>query len=197
MARQIMDQILAEARAIIADRRRRLRCTEAVTAQGDMCDACLPTAVRFCAVGALINSAFRITGNHEQAHRLGWKIAGLIAKAARLRPVDEGDAGWSNIYSMTRAREAMLRLFRVGDNRAAAVEPKPAIFPGPVAPVVRTAEDGERELVNLNWACKRGWLHTASPTCATTRSSPASSGVRRLSRGGAWCRPRRIANLRA
>ena len=51
MARQIMDQILAEARAIIADRRRRLRCTEAVTAQGDMCDACLPTAVRFCAVG--------------------------------------------------------------------------------------------------------------------------------------------------
>ena len=56
-----------------------------------------------------------------------------------------------NLYSMTRAREAMLRLFRVGHNRAAAVEPKPAIFPGYVAPVVRNAEDGERELVNLNW----------------------------------------------
>ena len=45
----------------------------------------------------------------------------------------------------------MLRLFRVGDNRAAAFEPKPAIFPGYVAPVVRKAADGERELVNLNW----------------------------------------------
>ena len=42
-----------------------------------------------------------------------------------------------NLYSMTRSREAMLRLFRVGDNRAAAIEPKPAIFPGYVAPVVR------------------------------------------------------------
>jgi putative SOS response-associated peptidase YedK len=56
-----------------------------------------------------------------------------------------------NLYSMTRAREAMLRLFRVGDNRAAAVEPTPAIFPGYVAPIVRRAEDGERELVKLNW----------------------------------------------
>ena len=52
---------------------------------------------------------------------------------------------------MTRARAAMLRLFRVGDNRAAAVEPKTAIFPGYVAPIVRKAEDGERELINLNW----------------------------------------------
>ena len=56
-----------------------------------------------------------------------------------------------NLYSMTRAREAMLRLFRVGDNRAAAFEPKPAIFPGYVAPIVRKADDGARELVNLNW----------------------------------------------
>ena len=52
---------------------------------------------------------------------------------------------------MTRAREAMLRLFRVSDNRAAVISPKPAIFPGYVAPVVRKADDGERELVNLNW----------------------------------------------
>ena len=45
----------------------------------------------------------------------------------------------------------MLRLFRVGDNLAAAVEPKTAIFPGYVAPIAGKAEDGERELVNLNW----------------------------------------------
>jgi len=44
-----------------------------------------------------------------------------------------------NLYSMTRAPEAVLRLFRVGHNRAAPIEGKNA------------TPDGERELVNLNW----------------------------------------------
>ena len=110
MAQPLIDRVLTDARTIISDRRRRLRRTEAVTAQGDMCDACDAAAVRFCAVGALINSAFRITGNHEQAHRLGWKVAGLIAKAAKLRPIDEDDAGWSlALLSDTRGQAALLR----------------------------------------------------------------------------------------
>ena len=45
----------------------------------------------------------------------------------------------------------MLRLFRVGDNRATAFTPLTAIFPGHLAPVVRLAGDGERELVTMNW----------------------------------------------
>ena len=81
-----MDQILAEARAIIADRRQRLRCTEAVTAEGDMCRS-------FLCCGR--SDQFRFTRDHEQAHRLRWKVAGMIAKAARLRPLDEDDAGGS------------------------------------------------------------------------------------------------------
>ena len=56
-----------------------------------------------------------------------------------------------NLYSMTKAREAVLRLFRVGHNRAAAFEPRDAIFPGYTAPVVRMAEDGERELAAMSW----------------------------------------------
>jgi putative SOS response-associated peptidase YedK len=56
-----------------------------------------------------------------------------------------------NLYSMTRAREAVLRLFRVSDNRAAAIMPLPAIFPGHMAPVVRQTADGDREVVNLSW----------------------------------------------
>ena len=47
-----------------------------------------------------------------------------------------------NLYSMTRNREAILRLFRVSHNRAAAYEPRDAIFPGYQAPVVRKAADG-------------------------------------------------------
>jgi putative SOS response-associated peptidase YedK len=56
-----------------------------------------------------------------------------------------------NLFSLTRNREAILRLFRVSHNRATAFEPLPAIFPGHEVPVVRSAEDGERELVVLSW----------------------------------------------
>ena len=43
------------------------------------------TRTRFCAVGALIRTTYMLTGDHEQAHRLGWKVAGLVATAANLR----------------------------------------------------------------------------------------------------------------
>ena len=56
-----------------------------------------------------------------------------------------------NLYSMTRNREAILRLFRVSHNRAAVYEPRDAIFPGYQAPIGRKAADGERELAVLNW----------------------------------------------
>ncbi len=56
-----------------------------------------------------------------------------------------------NLYAMTTARESVVRLFRVPHNRAAPFESLPAIFPGHMAPVVRRAADGERELVVLSW----------------------------------------------
>ncbi|MEZ5857183.1 MAG: SOS response-associated peptidase [Hyphomicrobiaceae bacterium] len=56
-----------------------------------------------------------------------------------------------NLYSMTRAPEAVLRLFRVAHNRAAKFEPQDAIFPAHIAPIVRRTEDGERELVTMSW----------------------------------------------
>jgi len=56
-----------------------------------------------------------------------------------------------NLYSMTTAHEAVLRLFRVPHNRAATTASLPAIFPGHMAPVIRRTADGERELVNLSW----------------------------------------------
>jgi len=56
-----------------------------------------------------------------------------------------------NLYSMTRSRAEVARLFRISDNRAVATEPQSAIFPGYSAPVVRKASDGERELVSMSW----------------------------------------------
>jgi putative SOS response-associated peptidase YedK len=56
-----------------------------------------------------------------------------------------------NLYSLTRNREAILRLFRISDNRAPTIEPQPAIFPAYSAPVIRQAADGERELSIMSW----------------------------------------------
>lgn len=56
-----------------------------------------------------------------------------------------------NLYSQTRSRDEIRGLFRVSDNRAYAFEPLPAIFPRTVAPIVRLAADGERELVPATW----------------------------------------------
>ena len=56
-----------------------------------------------------------------------------------------------NLYSQTRSRNEVIRMFGVADNRAAAFDPQPAIFPRGQAPVIRPAEDGERELVVMTW----------------------------------------------
>ena len=110
MAQPIIDHVLNDARRIIADRRRRLRGREAVTVEGEECDACDDVALRFCAVGALIHAAYDLTGEHERAHRLGWQVAGMIAEAARLRRVDDEEPGWNlALLNDTRGQVAVLR----------------------------------------------------------------------------------------
>ncbi|NOD48713.1 MULTISPECIES: SOS response-associated peptidase [unclassified Ruegeria] len=58
-----------------------------------------------------------------------------------------------NLYSNTIPADAMRQLFDVAveRDRLGNAEPLPAIFPKQKAPVVRKAEDGERELVSLSW----------------------------------------------
>ena len=59
--------------------------------------------------------------------------------------------GMCNLYAQTRNVAAIRRLFRVPHNRAASIDPQTSIFPGYTAPVIRKAEDGERELVHMTW----------------------------------------------
>ena len=121
MAQPIIDRVLADAREIIADRRRRLRGSEAVTANGRECDPCASDAHRVCAVGALIRAAYKLSGDHEQAHRLGWEIASMIADAAMLRGVDGDNGGWALArVSDTRGQGAVLRAvdLLIGQRRA-------------------------------------------------------------------------------
>jgi putative SOS response-associated peptidase YedK len=56
-----------------------------------------------------------------------------------------------NLYSLNEKRDMIARFFRISDNHAILFEPTDAIFPGHTAPVVRLADDGERELVPMNW----------------------------------------------
>ena len=114
-----------------------------------------------------------------------------------------------NLYSMTRNREAILRLFRVSHNRAAAYEPRDAIFPGYQAPVVRKAADGERELAVLNWgfvllqkdkapkrvtnirddkAQSKFWQPRSSSVVASCRRHPTASRRARSQRRGTGSR---------
>src|SRR5262245_1025459 len=56
-----------------------------------------------------------------------------------------------NLYSIRTSRAALARKFMLSDNRMAAFEPLPAIFPGHMAPIIKQSTDGERELVMRSW----------------------------------------------
>ncbi|WP_280140624.1 SOS response-associated peptidase [Filomicrobium insigne] len=53
--------------------------------------------------------------------------------------------------SMTKTRETVGKLFRVSDNRIPAIDPLAGIYPSNNAPVIRIAEDGEREGIISSW----------------------------------------------
>ncbi len=55
-----------------------------------------------------------------------------------------------NLYSLTRAQDAMRSLFRVGRDMTGNLPPMQGIFPDYPAPIVRVA-DGERELTMARW----------------------------------------------
>ena len=56
-----------------------------------------------------------------------------------------------NLYSIRPSRSQLVRYFQVSDNRTVQMMPMPAIFPSYNAPVVRVADDGEREIVMMSW----------------------------------------------
>lgn len=56
-----------------------------------------------------------------------------------------------NLYSMTRARDAIRQLFRVDRDLTANQPPLPAIFPDQIAPVIRVDRDGVRVMQAMRW----------------------------------------------
>lgn len=56
-----------------------------------------------------------------------------------------------NLYSLTRSQEEMTRLARAKRDMTGNLPLLPGIYPDTLAPVVRTAEDGVRELALMRW----------------------------------------------
>lgn len=56
-----------------------------------------------------------------------------------------------NLYSITRNQEAIRRLFGVTRDLAGNLPALPAVYPDMMAPVIRIAPDGERELTMMRW----------------------------------------------
>lgn len=56
-----------------------------------------------------------------------------------------------NLYSVTTNQEAIRRLFQASRDQTGNFPGLPAVFPDTMAPVVRTASDGERELSMMRW----------------------------------------------
>lgn len=56
-----------------------------------------------------------------------------------------------NLYSQTKGQQAIAALARAARDRVGNLPPLPGIFPDYAAPIVRTAEDGVRELAMVRW----------------------------------------------
>jgi putative SOS response-associated peptidase YedK len=56
-----------------------------------------------------------------------------------------------NLYSMTKPQAAIRDLVKVTRDMTGNLAPLPAVFPNRSAPVVRTAPDGQRELLMMRW----------------------------------------------
>jgi putative SOS response-associated peptidase YedK len=56
-----------------------------------------------------------------------------------------------NLYSLTKSQEAIRALTRAMRDTTGNLPPLPGIFPDTLAPVVRTAPDGVRELAMMRW----------------------------------------------
>ncbi len=56
-----------------------------------------------------------------------------------------------NLYSLTRSREAIRRLFQVDHDRTGNQPEVPAVFPDQMAPVIRQEADGARTMLSMRW----------------------------------------------
>ena len=110
MAKPIFTQIIERARAYVAVRSHWTRYTLALTGNNRDCEPTDAKASRFCAYGALVRSAFDLTGDVQQARRLAGQVA------MRITGRDSPEEAYEEIYTINdgppkSSRDAILRMF--------------------------------------------------------------------------------------
>src|SRR5271169_5128629 len=80
-----------------------------------------------------------------------------------------------NLYSLTKGQAAIRDWFRARNDRTGNLPLFPGVFPDQMAPIVRAAADGERELVMARWG-------TPSPQFAldSRKRDPGVTNVRNV-----------------
>jgi putative SOS response-associated peptidase YedK len=122
-----------------------------------------PYAVRWgldVAASTYIRRHFRCSRCGEMTSTLSTPSHVVATGTMQAFPADRGlkvlpESAWilnmCNLYSLNSTREGVGQLFKVSDNRITAFGAQLTLFPGHMAPVIRMASDGERELVNMGW----------------------------------------------
>jgi putative SOS response-associated peptidase YedK len=122
-----------------------------------------PFAIRWgldAEVTTTIRKAFRCSHCGDMTSTLSAPSVSLSSGGVQPFPRELGlrvvpDHAWldamCNLYSLNSTREEIGRLFKVTDNRMSVFSPQLTLFPARLAPVVRRAGDGERELVVMSW----------------------------------------------
>jgi hypothetical protein len=110
MSKSLDYQIVEGARALVGLRSTWTRYHLALTRNNRDCDPADPRAVRFCAYGALIRSAYDLTGNTTRAGMLAGSVA--MSMTGRHTPQE----GVEDIYTVNdgpavSSRRAILQLF--------------------------------------------------------------------------------------
>lgn len=99
-----------------------------------------------------------------------------------------------NLYNVSTNQEAIRALTRTFRDITGNLPPSLDVYPDYPAPVVRTGEDGKRELANLRWGMPSPPQYAGLPitTCATQH--PRTGGAGWARRTSSWCLRRHSAS---
>lgn len=92
-----------------------------------------------------------------------------------------------NLYSITKGQTAIREFTRAMRDRTGNLPSMPAVFPDQEAPIVRTGEDGERELVLARWG-----MPSPSFALQNRQTDPGVTNIRntKSSHWRRWLSPR-------
>jgi hypothetical protein len=110
MSKSLVRQVVEGARVLVGARPTWTRHTLALTRNNRECDPTDAKAARFCAYGALVRSAYDLTGDAKQARQLAGRAAMLITGR------DNPHEAFGEIYSINdgpavSSRNAIVHLF--------------------------------------------------------------------------------------